>query len=304
MARIVQSTTLLPLLTGTALLIMGACARNPIRHVALAPQGGASAPPLNQEQQHTLQQRCEAAWLQRDDPQVLAGLLTDLETLAAQRPQDAGLYARLSHGYFLQARAHRSQGDRKKMQDSLARGVLVGERALINLYPAMDDSIAQPDPITAHLSLVDGRGMDAMTWYVSNLGAYAASRGMTSLIFYRDRVTAILERMLSVDATFMYSTPHRYWAIYLARAPSFAGGNLEQARVHFEHAMRESPAFFANACDYAQFYAVPKGDRALFERLLMGVVKQDSASLADAAPEMRIEQERAKRLLERVETLF
>ncbi|RYZ61558.1 MAG: hypothetical protein EOP09_19810 [Proteobacteria bacterium] len=47
--------------------------------------------------------------------------------------------------------------------------------------------------------------------------------------------------MLVVDASYAYSTPHRYWAIYLARAPAFAGGNLEQARVHFEKARKNHP---------------------------------------------------------------
>lgn len=281
-----------------------ACSRTPVRH--LAPQSPArpAGPPLSAQAQETLLHKTEAAWLQRDDPVALAGLIADLELLWAQAPQDGDRAARLSHAYFLQARAQRRQGMRAQMLDSLSRGVVVGEQALAALYPAMQDTLAQPDPITAHLGDVDSRGMDALTWYVSNLGAYAASRGMTSLIFYRDRVTAILERMLVVDASFAYSTPHRYWAIYLARAPAFAGGNLEQARVHFEKARKNHPDYFANACDYAQFYAVPKGDRALFTQLLTGVLEQDANRLAETAPEMRLEKLRAQELMDRVENLF
>lgn len=290
------------------LLLVCACGRGNLRHVPMAAPAAPSGPLLNVAQQASLTATVEAAWPQRDDPQVLTTLIADLETLVAQTPPTDAIHgrhlARLSHAYFLQARAQRLLHDRKSMQDSLARGVLTGERALIALYPAMDDSTATPDPISAHLPLVETGGMEALTWYVSNLGAYAASRGMTSLMFYRDRVTAILERMLMVDADFLYSTPHRYWAILLARAPAFAGGNLEQARIHFEHAMQAAPGYFANACDYAQFYALPKGDRKLFERLLTDVVQGDSASLQDVAPEMRLEQQRAKSLLERVETLF
>jgi hypothetical protein len=204
----------------------------------------------------------------------------------------------------LLARHARAGHDRPKMLDCLARGVLVGERALVSLYPALQQGPSQADPISANLALIDAKGMEALTWYVSNLGAYAASRGMTSLIFYRDRVTAILERMLVVDPHYLYSTPHRYWAIYLSRAPAFAGGSLEQARVHFEQALATHPGFFANGCDYAQFYAVPKGDRALFERLLGAVLAADSDSIADMAPEMRMEQARARHLMGQVEVLF
>jgi len=287
------------------LALVGAwgCGHRQLRHVAVPPVGPADRPPLSPDEKDALQQSAEAAWLKRDDPQVLQKFVEDLEALFAQMPQDGALGARLSRAYFLLARHARAAHDRQKMLDSLARGVLVGERALVSLYPAMQEG-TQADPISANLTLIDGRGMEALTWYVSNLGAYAASRGMTSLIFYRDRVTAILERMLVVDPHYLYSTPHRYWAIYLSRAPAFAGGSLEQARVHFEQAMAKHPSFFANACDYAQFYAVPKGDRALFERLLGAVLAADSGSIADMAPEMRMEQARAHHLMNRVEALF
>lgn len=281
-----------------------ACARTPVRHLAPHSAKSPAGPPLSEQAKKSLAEKCATAWLLRDNPAVLQALIEDLETLAAQAPGDADRHAQLSHAYFLHARMLRQQGARGPMLDALARGVIVGEQALVILYPAMQNAASSPDPITAHLGDVDDRGMDALTWYVSNLGAYAASRGMTSLIFYRDRVTAILERMLVIDPTYAYSTPHRYWAIYLARAPAFAGGNLEQARVHFERARKNHPGYFANSCDYAQFYAVPKGDRTLFEALLTSVVQEDANSVLEAAPEMRLEQLRAKELLARVEVLF
>jgi len=301
MACIRQTHSLLFLL---AVVAVGGCGHQRLRHVAVPEVDAPKRPPLSTEEKDNLRQSTEAAWLKRDDPLVLAKFIEDLETLYSQMPQDGALGARLSRAYFLMARHARMGHDRQKMLDSLARGVLVGERALVSLYPALQQSTDQTDPIGANLGLIDGRGMEALTWYVSNLGAYAASRGITSLIFYRDRVTAILERMLVVDPHYLYSTPHRYWAIFLSRAPAFAGGSLEQARVHFEQAMAKHPSFFANACDYAQFYAIQKGDRALFERLLQQVLKADSSGLADMAPEMRMEQQRARKLMDHVETLF
>lgn len=248
-----------------------------------------------------LRASAEALWLQRDDPQVLAQLLEELTELHLQEPQNAPLMARLSQASFLAAVQARAAHDKPGMQEALMRGMLLGEAALQTLYPAAN---AATEPVVDNLRKVDSAGMDALTWYVSNMGAYAASHGVTSLLFYRERVVRALTRMLEVDPTFLYSTPHRYWAIYLTRTPAFAGGSMEQARLHFERALAAAPGYFANACDYAQFYAIPMHDRPLFLRLLEPVVRGNPAEPLSAAPEQRQAQARARALLAQTETLF
>lgn len=290
----------------TLLIVLIASTGGCHRRVASVAPGALPAPrqELSAPAAESVRERVAQAWPQRDDVTTLAELIVDMEALLARNDEDVALAEQLGHAYFLQAQGAKARHDRALMKNSLARGVLVCERALVARYPIIAKDVTAADSLLEHLDAVDRAGLDALTWYVSNLGAYAASRGVTSLMFYRDRVTALLQRMLVLDETYLFGTPHRYMGIYLSRAPAFAGGDLEQARIHFERALAVAPQYAANLCDYAQYYAVPKKDRALFVSLLTRAREADAAMWPEAAAEMRLEQARAQRLLSDVERLF
>lgn len=83
-------------------------------------------------------------------------------------------------------------------------------------------------------------------------------------------VQGSFERSLELDETYFAGGPRRAMGSLISQLP---GGNLAQARAHFERAIEIAPDFLENKADLACGYAVRAGDRALFDRLLDEVLQ-------------------------------
>ena len=56
--------------------------------------------------------------------------------------------------------------------------------------------------------------------------------------------------------------------------PSILGGDIEEAKVHFESALKIDPDYLENYVNYAAHYAKQKKDWPLFEGLLATALKK------------------------------
>jgi hypothetical protein len=118
-------------------------------------------------------------------------------------------------------------------------------------------------------------------------------------------VEATMRRILELDDSFYYGSPHLFMATYLAARPAVLGGNLSKAREHFETALAQAQGKLLMArVLFARYYAVGVGDRALFEDTLQEVLKMP----ADRVPELTLSNVLAKRkareLLEKADEYF
>ena len=141
-------------------------------------------------------------------------------------------------------------------------------------------------------------------WRSSNLGRWASEESFATLLSYKDEIRAVMQFCLDQDPTFFYQGPDRYFGVFYARAPGFAGGDMNRSREHFETSMAIQPNYFGTRTLMAEDYAVKQGDQELFERLLMENLNRDPAAAPDAAPENRCEQRKAKKLLAEIDDLF
>ena len=144
----------------------------------------------------------------------------------------------------------------------------------------------------------------AMYWYAAALGRFALLKGLTTAMIYRERILAVMQRVLAIDATFFYGAAHRFFGAYYARVPAFAGGDLPKAREHFEKALEIAPDFLQTRVLFAHYIATKSDDRELFERLLRGVIEADPATPEAVAPEQHMAQTRAEHLLANAEARF
>jgi predicted anti-sigma-YlaC factor YlaD len=135
-------------------------------------------------------------------------------------------------------------------------------------------------------------------------GAIAIGQGRPALVADVPAVRALMARALALDETFQQGAIHAA-LISLEALPEAMGGSIERARRHFERAVALSNA--RDPGPYVTFAAsvsVATQNRAEFVKLLEQALALDP----DDNPETRlaaiIAQQRARRLLDRVDELF
>ena len=251
-----------------------------------------------------LRSQAQQAWEQRENRAALERAIAAWEQVSGKDPNDAATATALSHAwYFLADGTLRGNDDNEAVLRVYERGLVAGERAMMS-YPAFAARVRAGDRVEDALVQIPNSGQAALYWYASNLGRFSLAKGFTTTLFYKERAQAVMQRVLAMDETFYYAAPHRYFGAYYAKAPSFAGGDLGKSREHFERALRINSTFFATKVLYAELYATRADDKALFVRLLSEVRDGDATQLADVAPEQRVEQDKAKKLLAQVDELF
>jgi hypothetical protein len=116
---------------------------------------------------------------------------------------------------------------------------------------------------------------------------------------------ATMERVIELDGSFHYGSPHLQMAVFLAAKPSIAGGNLDKAKAHFDQAFSlGAEKLFSAKVLFARYYAVRLKDRVLFRKTLQEVV----TSPVDKVPELilsnTLAKEKARELLEKTDDYF
>lgn len=117
-------------------------------------------------------------------------------------------------------------------------------------------------------ALRSSKDVRAVFWYGNALGRYLNYHPLTAITGGMTDVLASFERALEIDRNYLGGGPDRALAAFLAQVPSILGGDLEEAKVHFESALKIDPAYLENYVNYAEHYAKQKKDWSLFEGLL------------------------------------
>ena len=113
--------------------------------------------------------------------------------------------------------------------------------------------------------------------------AWARMQGFTQLIERRVELTASLQRTAQLAPELDGAGAEREQGTLLAALPSYAGGDLPEARRLLEAAVQRAPQDPRNRLALARTVAVKAQDRALFEQQLALVEKGDDALAAAEA---------------------
>ena len=94
---------------------------------------------------------------------------------------------------------------------------------------------------------------------------------------------AAFARAIELDECYDSGGPHRSMAVFLAQAYFLGGRSRDDAIVHFERSIELDPTYLENHVNYAEYYARPTSDNALFDTLIATVLEaaQDLVRLAD-----------------------
>jgi len=135
-------------------------------------------------------------------------------------------------------------------------------------------------------------------WISLNLDSLEALADMPML-------EATMQRVIELDGSFFYGSPHLQMGVYLAAKPAIIGGNLDKAREHFDEAFALGADKLLSAkVLFARYYAVRLKDRALFRNTLQEVLEAPVDEVPELTLSNTLARDKARELLERTDEYF
>ena len=239
----------------------------------------------------------EAAWSERSDLQKLEQAIASFTDAAKADPKNHEIWTKLSRAHYFKGDCHmRFSAGEPEMQTAFENGKVAAERALVALSPEFGELMKSGKPVEDGLPLLDKRAVPALYWRSSSLGKWASIDGFATLLSYKDEVRAVMGRCLELDSKYYHHGPNRYFGVFYARAPGYAGGDMDKSKEHFDASLTAAPYYMGTRVLMAQDYAVKKQDADLFDSLLKEVLEGDVNTVPEVAPENRCEQQKAKAL--------
>ncbi len=254
----------------------------------------------------TIVEKANEAWGKRADRKELEKAIGLWEQATSTTDiKNPHTLTQLSRAYYLLADGYmRIAGENDAMLNTFEKGISMGERAMMASSQEFAAKVKAGERVEDVVILLPASAQAAIYWYATNLGKFAVAKGFGTILFYKDRIFAVMQRVLSIDETFFHAAPHRYFGAFYAKAPSFAGGDMKKSKEHFEKALSLDDAYLGTKVLYAQYWAVKSEDKALFTSLLNDVKVADPAILPQLIPEQKIEQQKAITLLGQTSELF
>jgi len=182
---------------------------------------------------------------------------------------------RLAQSEFELAEAYLGKREKERAYE---RGKNYALRAL-RLEPTFDE-VESADGFRAALRSATDVG--AIFWYGNCLGQWLNYHRFTAIMGGVLDVAACFERSVELDEAYDAGGPQRAMGSLIAQAHFVIGKNRIDCVVHFERAIELAPHHLEAYVSYAEQFARPSGDDALFDRLLADVFRlaEDPAVMA------------------------
>ncbi len=235
-----------------------------------------------------LSQRLEHGILDNDDPRLVAegipAYLLLIDGGLARNPDDVDALlagARL-YGAYATLATLEADPDDSEIQARAAhlstRAFNYAGRALCLRRKALCQAPALTfDEWRERLQQADRRLLEPLYLYATTWAGFIQTHSDDwSVLADLPKVEATLERILALDPDHEQGMPELYLGVIRAQRPPALGGDPEQARTHFEAAIRLSQGRNLMAkVEYARLYARMTFDQALHDRLLNEVITAD-----------------------------
>ncbi len=253
-----------------------------------------------------LRAQADEAWAGRDEEANVARAIELYAQAAEANPNDPDGWVQLSRARYFMSDCHLRFDEERQEQfmTTFEEGTSAAERALVALSDEFTARMRDGDDIEEAAQVLDARAVPALYWRSSNLGKWATEEGFATLLSYKNEIRDIMQLCLDLDQSYYYYGPDRYFGVVYAKAPAFAGGDVNLSREHFETSLRHEPNYFATRVLMAADYAVKAQEREVFETQLNWVLSHDPELIPEVAPENRCEQRKARLLLAEADDLF
>lgn len=245
-------------------------------------------------------------WQNRGNQESLVQALTALEKQLEADPNNGELLEWLSRGYYVLTDGHmrKAEAERDVMLASYTKGFEYAMRGMRAVSVKFAECLDLQDPVEDCVNYLTEGTKGHIYWYAVNVGKFAALDSFPTLLFYKAQIFALMQRLLMLDELFYHGAAHRYFGAFYAKAPAWAGGNMDKAQHHFDKALEIAPNYFSTSVLMAEMYTPKREDPELFRKLLEFVINTDSNVLPGLEPEQSFEQWKATNLLEEIDDIF
>lgn len=257
----------------------------------------------------TAEDVAKAAAKQSDPAVVRSGTpayLMLIDGLIEASPENDQLLLAGCQGYSTYASLFLEEPDRPRAAALYGRARAYGFRALSkrgDIRQALSGSLKE---FVAFLHRYRKKDVPALFCATSSWANWtAANLDNLETVAELPFLEAAMERLLELDESYSYGSPHLLVGTYLAAKPAILGGDIAKAKEHFDRALALADGkFLPTRVLYAKYYARRIQDRGLFVQTLEEVL----SAPADAVPELTLSnimaKEQARELLEKTDEYF
>ena len=157
------------------------------------------------------------------------------------------------------------------------------------------------DKKIAGIDNISENDIEVLFWWVKNYVSFIANKPVTERLTAREEIETALYRVLSQKPDFYFGGCHQIFGILYARLP---GVELNKSISQFETAITKGPDFFGNYVARAKYLYPRVSDKESFEKDINYIISLDPSTVPEIAPENLMEQEIAKKLLQKSSNLF
>jgi tetratricopeptide (TPR) repeat protein len=245
----------------------------------------------------------DASWKMRDDVSKLKEATSQWEAAAAQWANGA-LYSKIARAHYFLADAHLAMESDEAARDAeYNRGLEWSTSALKLEAPEMVAALKAGDSMIAAVKKAPATASEALLWYASNLGKWAAAHRFATRVKYKDELKAIIDHVHETDPS-QHGATNRWLGSYEAQTIGIAGGSAERSEAYFKKSLEVAPNYFGTKVLWAQFLCTKRRDRETYKRLLNEVIAADPSVDPGNIPENKADQMKAKQLLGTIDSMF
>jgi hypothetical protein len=265
-------------------------------------------------QAQTLTGEGDALWEQRGDQQKLVEAIAKWEAAAALAPS-VDVASKLARAHYLLGDGYYAVADKLEERDAeYQKGLDWATTALKMAAPEFAAAMAAGAKHADAIQKAPKEAVPAMYWYASNLGKWAAAKGFATRLKYKDDIKATMDHVKALDEQYFFAGPWRYFGAFEALTAGIAGGDLGKSKTNFEKAVMLAPNYLGTKVLWAETLCTKlqkdeDGDgvadgKVKFKQLLDEVIAADPNAEPALAAENALEQQKAKKLLAKIDDLF
>ena len=271
-------------------------------NIMTMPAWGASAERETVETRNLLQ-KADDLWNNRANQENLEAAIKAYENVIAEDPDNLEALTKLARAHYLLAYAYLENSDKKRQIETYYKGVQYGEKGTA-LNPEFRKMIEAGKKMEEAIKVLGNEYLGAIYWTASNLGKWAKAKGLLSILTHKDKAKKAMERIIEIDERFFYGAPHRYLGAYYAFTPGIIGGDLKKSEEHFKKALEIEPNYLGTWVLKADSLDTKLKDKDLYRRDIQHVIDAPVDSIPEIIPEQIIEKQKAKMLLEQIDSRF
>jgi hypothetical protein len=250
-----------------------------------------------------------AATKQSDPTIVRSGTpayLMLVDGLIEAYPDNSKLLTAGCQAYTAYASSFVEDTDPEKAAALYAKAKRYGFRALSKKQDFQQFVSGNLDEFVAFLKQYNRQNVPSLFWTASAWGKWISlNQDSVEALADMAMLEATMRRILELDDSYYYGSPHLLMAVYFVSRPEMIGGNINKSKEHFDKAFSLGADKLLSAkVLFAKSYAVRLRDRVLFAKTLQGVINAPVDEVPELTLANTLAKEKAREMMEKVDDYF